>query len=163
MFGRPPTGPARNEAITRRRFLYTGASLFGLTILGGFIGRSLLAVPAISNFYTRALSDRNLAGPAITVYKMVPLAGCRYAKADVTHMASKIFPNIEAARARRQHARFFYGLKSVTLTAAQVNGMDAWKLFCGRKDWDARVAGDVTHWQRLGINTTTIWRAVQRA
>jgi hypothetical protein len=161
MFGHKAHGPAGNEEVTRREFLTTGAKIVGLIPLLGFFTGSLFQLRL--NFYQKAMLRRNLAGEPITVYKMVPLPGRRYAKADPKHMANKTFPSIDAARARRQHAAFFYGLKRIDLPRTVVNGHDKYTLFCGRNDWDVRVAKDRRHWQKLGINLNSVSNTVRNA
>lgn len=161
MFHRITTGLRGVERINRRQFLYAGFGLFGVGSLLAF-----LRVPQLSprsNFYQKALARRDLSGGPITVYKMVPLPGREYAKADAPHMANKLFPSIEAARARRQHKAFFYGLKRLDLPRSLVNGMDGDTLFCSRKDLDCRVAKDRRHWQRLGIDVEAVFRMMRNA
>jgi hypothetical protein len=79
------------------------------------------------------------------------------------HMANKIFPSIAAARARRPHRGFLYGLKSVPLPRSLINGMDQYALFCNRKDFDQRVRADRHHWQRLGVDVDTVFGIVKNA
>jgi hypothetical protein len=161
MFGRKPHGPAGNETVTRREFFTATAKLLGALPILGFLGGPLFQLRL--NFYQKAWLRRNLTGEPISVYKMVALPGRRYAKADPKHMANKIYPSIEAARARRQHQAFFYGLKRIDLPRTLVNGMDSYTLFCGRKDFDCRVATDRRHWQRLGVNVDAVFTVVRNA
>ena len=162
MFGQQTDGPTREKhEVTRREFLTAGAKILGLASLIGFVGRSVFQFGR--NFYQKAWLRRNLTAGSVTVYKMVALPGRTYAKCDPKHMANKIFPSIEAARARRQHAAFLYGLKRIDLPSALVNGMDQRALFCGRKDLDVRVATDRRHWQRLGIDIDAVFHVVRDA
>jgi hypothetical protein len=91
---------------------------------------------------------------------MVPLPGRKYGKAETSHMANKIFPSMEAARARRPHAGFVYGLKTVPLPPSLVKGLDAYSLFCNRKDFDQRVRRDLHHWQSLGLDVNAVFGVV---
>jgi hypothetical protein len=94
---------------------------------------------------------------------MVPLPGLKYGKAEMRHMANKVFASIEAARARRPHKGFLYGLKPVPLPASLVNGMNHYALFCNRKDFDQRVRTDRHHWQHLGIDVSAVFDTVKNA
>jgi hypothetical protein len=161
MFGQKAHGPTGSKEVTRRGFLITGATFLGAIPLLGFIGGSFFRLH--QSFYQKAWRNRNLAGKPVTVFKMVPLPNCRYANADLPHMANKIFPSIEAARARRQHKAFFYGLKQIDLPRPLVNGMDGYTLFCDRKDLDYRVRTDRRHWQRLGIDVDSVFSMVRNA
>jgi hypothetical protein len=161
MFGHKLRGGTGNETVTRREFLATGAKLASAIPILGFLGDPLFQLRL--NFYQKAWLRRNLPGDPITVYKMVALPGRTYAKADPKHIANKIFPTIEAARARRQHKAFFYGLKRIDLPRTLVNGMDKYTLFCNRKDFDCRVATDRRHWQRLGVNIDAVFTVVRNA
>ncbi len=161
MFNRITTGLRGVERINRRQFLYTGLGLFGVGSLLAFFRLPQLSLQ--SNFYQRALARRDLSGGPITVYKMVPLPRCEYSKADAPHMANKIFPSIEAARARRQHTAFLYGLKCIDLPRTLVNGMGSYTLFCTRKDFDYRVATDRRHWQRLEVDVDTVFNVIRNA
>jgi hypothetical protein len=127
----------------------------------GFLRRSFLKLKP--DFYEKALQRRDFSGPSATVYKMVPLPGRKYDKAETHHMANKIFPSIEAARARRPHRGFLYALKAVPLPRLLVNGMDQYTLFCNRKDFDQRVRRDLHHWQALGIDTDAVFGVVRNA
>jgi len=115
------------------------------------------------SFFERAWQQRDLTGAPITVYKMVPLPGIKHGNAEVHHMANKIFPNITAARARRPHRGFLYGLKLVSLSASFVGGMDEATLFGNRKDFDKRVHSDCRHWQRLGVDVNSLFSVVKNA
>jgi hypothetical protein len=161
MFGLNAHGPAGKREVNRRQFLSLLGSAFGASALFGLFGRA--PAPVRSNFYRRAWRQRDFNGEPITVYKMVALPGRKYAKADGPHMANKIFPSLEAARARRQHQAFVYGLKRIELPRPLVNGMDRDTLFCGRKDLDCRVAKDRRHWQRLGVDIEVVFRMVRDA
>lgn len=94
---------------------------------------------------------------------MVQLPGLKYGKAELRHMANKIFPSIEAARARRPHKGFLYGLKIVTLPSALVGGVDRGTLFCDRKDFDQRVRRDRHHWRNLGVDADAVFGTVMNA
>ena len=106
---------------------------------------------------------RNLDRDPISVYKMVPLPSIKYDNAEMRHMANKIFPSVAAARARRPHRGFIYGLKTVPLPRSLINGTDQNTLFCSRKDFDQRVRADRRHWQRLGIDVDTVFSTVMNA
>ncbi len=161
MFGHTSHGPAGRSPITRREFVATSVSFLGSLSLLGFLGRSFLKPQ--SDFYEKALQNRDFSGASATVYKMVPLPGHRYDRADISHMANKIFPSIEAARARRPHRGFLYGLKAVPLPRPLVNGMDEYTLFCHRKDFDQRVRRDLHHWQNLGLDVNAVFGVVRNA
>ncbi len=145
--------------MTRRDFLYSAARLFSLIPLLPFLGQRL--IHGGRDFCQRTLLHQDFQSEIITVYKMVPLPGRKCDKAEVRHMANKIFPSIEAARARRPHRGFLYGLKPVPLPRSLVNGMDEQALFCGRKDFDQRVHADRHHWQNLGIDITAVFDVVR--
>jgi hypothetical protein len=147
--------------LDRRGFLQTAATLLAAIPFLGFFGNSPLKLRL--GFYQKAWLCRDLSASPITVYKMVPLPGRTYAKADAPHMANKIFPSIDAARARRQHAEFLYGLKKIDLPRSLVNGMDEYSLFCNRKDFDQRVRSDQHHWQRLGVDVNAVFSVVRNA
>src|SRR5208282_5965949 len=102
MFGQTTHGLTGNGEVTRRKFLATGVGLLGSLSIFGLLRRPFLK-PV---FYTKALQNRDFSGASATVYKMVPLPGHKYDKAETRHMANKIFPSIEAARARRPHRGF---------------------------------------------------------
>ncbi len=161
MFDRITTASRGLERINRRQFLYAGFGLIGVGSLLAFFRLPQLSLQ--SNFYRRALARRDLSGGPIPVYKMVPLPGCKYSKADAPHMANKIFPSLEAARGRRQHKAFFYGLKRIDLARSLVNGMGSDTLFCSRRDLDYRVAKDRRHWRRLGVDMEAVFRVVRNA
>ena len=161
MFGQTIHGLKGNAEVTRRKFLATGVGLFGSLSIFGLLRRSFLKPQA--GFYTKALQNRNFSGPSTTVYKMVPLPGHKYDKAETSHMANKVFPSIEAARARRPHRGFVYGLKAVPLPRSMVNGMDQYTLFCHRKDFDQRVRRDLHHWQSLGVDVNAVFGVVASA
>lgn len=154
--------PTANAKFDRRKFLRGGLFL-GFSLMSGLLGRALVATGQPLNFYERAMLRRNLGGPPIKVYKMVPLSGRHYSPTDLRHMTNKIFPSIDAARARRQHKAFFYGLREIHLPRPLVNGMDHYTLFCGRKDWDVRGPIDARHWRRLGINISTARNVIRNA
>jgi hypothetical protein len=161
VFGLKTQGPLGKEEVTRREFLVTGAKIFGCIPLLGFFGRPLFQFRL--NFYQRAWRRRDFSAAPVTVFKMVALPGQTYSKADAPHMANKVFPSIEAARARRQHKAFLYGLKRIELPRSLVNGMDGDTLFCRRNDLDCRVAKDRRHWQRLGVDVDKVFRVVRNA
>jgi hypothetical protein len=144
--------------VTRRGFLVTGVSFLGSLSMFGLLNRSFLK--SQPSFYKKALQNRDFSGSPATVYKMVPLPNHKYDKADINHMANKIFPSIEAARARRPHHGFVYGLKTVPLPRSLVNGMDQYALFCHRKDFDQRVRRDLHHWQSLGVDVNAVFGVV---
>jgi hypothetical protein len=127
----------------------------------GLLRRSLFKLQP--DFYVKALQRRDFSGISATVYKMVPLPGRKYDKAETNHMANKIFPSIEAARARRPHRGFLYGLKAVPLPRPLVNGMDQYTLFCHRKDFDQRVRRDLHHWQALGVEVSAVFDVIRSA
>jgi hypothetical protein len=161
MFGQQPHGPAGNKEVTRREFLANGVQFLGLIPLLGFFG-SFLFRPTHSSLQRLG---RSLDSPddVLTVYKMVPLLGIKYNKAEIGHMANKIFPSIEAAHAHRPHRGFLYGLKAVPLPNSIVGGMDKDTLFYNRKDFDQRVLSDKHYWQRLGVNVSVIFGVVKNA
>jgi hypothetical protein len=161
MFGQTIHGLKGNAEVTRRKFLATGVSLLGSLSIFGLLRLPFLKPQA--GFYTKALQNRNFSGASTTVYKMVPLPGHKYDKAETNHMANKVFPSIEAARARRPHRGFVYGLKAVPLPRSMVNGMDQYTLFCHRKDFDQRVGRDLHHWQSLGVDVNAVFGVVASA
>ena len=159
MFGHKSHGPAGERPVTRREFVATAAQFLAAIPFFGFFSRSAFGFQA--DFYEDAWQRRDCAADPVTVYKMVPLPGCKYDKAETRHMANKIFPSIEAARARRPHRGFLYGLKPVPLPRSLVNGMDRDALFCSRKDFDQRVNTDRHHWRNLDIDTTAVFDVVR--
>jgi hypothetical protein len=161
MFGQKAHGPAGKSEVTRREFVATGIGFLGSLSIVGLLSRSFLKPK--SDFYEKALRGRDFSGISATVYKMVPLPGRKYDKAETNHMANKIFPSIEAARARRPHRGFLYGLKAVPLPRSLVNGMDQYTLFCHRKDFDQRVRRDLHHWQALGVDVNAVFGVVANA
>jgi hypothetical protein len=161
MFGYKTPGPTGKQEVTRREFLATGAKIFGFIPLLGFFSGPQFRFRL--NFYQKAWQRRDFSAAPVTVFKMVALPGQTYSKADAPHMANKIFPSLEAARARRQHKAFFYGLKRVELPRSLVNGMDGDTLFCRRKDLDCRVVKDRRHWQRLGVDVEKVFCVVRNA
>jgi hypothetical protein len=163
MFGHKSHGPAGESPVTRREFVATSIGFLGSLSIFGLLSRSFLKLKLKPDFYDKALQRRDFSGPSATVYKMVPLPGHKYDKAELRHMANKIFPSIEAARARRPHRGFLYGLRAVPLPCSLVNGMDQHKLFCHRKDFDQRVRRDLHHWQALGIDTAAVFGVVRNA
>ena len=159
MFGFKPHGPAGDSPVTRREFVATAAKLLAaIPFLGFFSGSAFGAQP---DSYESAWQRRDCSADPVTVYKMVPLPGYKYGKAEARHMANKIFPSIEAARAHRPHRGFVYGLKAVPVPRPLVNGMDQCALFCGRKDFDQRVHADRYHWQSLDIDITAVFDVVR--
>jgi len=150
-----------SEPLNRRHFLRTTAKFLAALPLFGLFGASLLKLRP--SFYQKAWLRRDFSANPVTVFKMVPLPGVKYGNAEIRHMANKIFPSIDAARARRQHPGFLYGLKKIVLPRSQTNGMDEYTLFCGRKDLDARVASDRRHWQRLGIDIDQVFSVIRNA
>jgi hypothetical protein len=154
-------GNRGKPAVTRRVFLTTAATFIGTIPILGLIGRSLL--PLRRNSYQQAAARHDLCSDPISVYKMVPLPGIKYDKAEMRHMANKIFPSVAAARARRPHRGFLYGLKPIALPRSLTNGMDQCALFCNRKDFDQRVRADRRHWQRLGVDVDTVFSVVRNA
>ncbi len=160
MYGRNEQKLGTNGQITRRKFLCRAGTLLGFSVAGAFIIRRLFPVAPAS--YNKGPKQRDFSAAPITVYKMVPLPGYRYYNADRGHMANKIFPSIEAARARRQHPAFFYGLKQVELAPSLVNRVGASDFFGGRKDMDVRVAADRRHCQKLGIDVDNIFEVVTK-
>ncbi len=161
MFDYKTSEPRGEQPTNRRQFLYSLGSLFSAGTLLGLFGGPLFQLR--HNSYQKALLRRSLTGGPITVYKMVPLPGVRYNKAETRHMANKIFPSIEAAKSHRPHRGFLYGLKPIHLAAAVVNGRDAYALFGNRKDFDQRVLSDRLHWQRLGIKQSAVFGIVKNA
>jgi hypothetical protein len=159
MFGHKPYGPAGDSPVTRREFVTTAAKFLGAIPFLGFFSNSVFG--SQPDFYEKAWERRDCAADPVTVYKMVPLPGLKYGKAETRHMANKIFPSIEAARARRPHGGFLYGLKTVPLPRPLINGMDGQALFCGRKDFDQRVHADHHHWRDLDIDTTAVFNVVR--
>jgi hypothetical protein len=161
---RPYTGAidgVSDRPLDRRGFLQAAAKfLAAIPFLGFFSGSVFGSQP---DFYENAWQRRDCAADPVIVYKMVPLPGCKYDKAEVRHMAHKIFPSIDAARARRPHRGFLYGLKAVPLQRPLVNGMDEHALFCGRKDFDQRVHADRHHWRNLDIDITAVFDVVRDA
>jgi hypothetical protein len=149
------------QPIDRRGFLQAAAKFLAVIPFFGFVGNSPIKLGL--GFYQKAWQHRDFSAGLITVYKMVPLPGLKYAKADAPHMANKIFPSIDAARARRPHKAFIYGLKRIDLPRTLVNGMGRYPLFCGRKDLDARVASDRRHWRRLGVDMDTVFSVIRNA
>jgi hypothetical protein len=161
MFRHKPHRAIQRRELTRRTFLRSlGVLAVGAVAVNAWVRRALATA---GDWYQRVMMLRDFSGPAVTVYKMVPLAGRRYSRADLGHMANKIFPTAEAALARRQHALFFYGLKAVELPRSAVNGFDKWILFLKRKDFDARGHTDRRHWTRLGISVDTAFQFVRDA
>lgn len=156
-----PANTGSKPRISRRTFV----RCLGVLTVGTLATHSLVrqAFAVAGDWYRRALLTRNFNAARITVYKMVPLPGYRYSKADLAHMANKIFPTPEAALARRQHATFFYGLKAVSLPRSAVNGLNRQILFLTRKDFDARGKTDRRHWTRLGISVDTAFQIVRNA
>jgi hypothetical protein len=161
MFGRISHGPLGKSEVTRREFIATSAGFLGSLSVLGLLSRSFLKPQP--DFYERALRGRDFSGTPATVYKMVPLPGRKYDRAETNHMANKIFPSIEAARVRRPHRGFMYGLKAVSLPRPLVNGMDQYALFCHRKDFDQRVRRDKHHWQNLGVDVNAVFGVVSSA
>jgi len=161
MFGRISHGPAGKNEVTRREFLATSISFLGSISILGLLKQSFLK--SSPSFYEKALQGRDFSGASATVYKMVPLPGRKYNRAEVSHMANKVFPSIEAARARRPHPGFLYALKAVPLPRTLVNGMDEHALFCHRKDFDQRVRRDLHHWQNLGLDVNAVFGVVSSA
>jgi hypothetical protein len=161
MSGYRTHGPAGKSEITRREFVATGVGFLGSLSIFGLLRQSYLK--SQPNFYEKALQGRDFFGAPATVYKMVPLPGHKYDKAEMNHMANKIFPSIEAARARRPHRGFVYGLKAVPLPRSLINGMDQYTLFCHRKDFDQRVRRDLHHWQNLGVDVNAVFGVVANA
>lgn len=161
MFGYKAHGPTVSKEVTRREFLASGVQYLSFIPLLGFF-RSSLFRPSHSSLQKLG---RNLDSPddVVTVYKMAPLAGTKYGKAEMNHMANKIFPSIKAAKAHRPHKGFLYGLKAVPLPASLISGMDKYALFGSRKDFDRRVLSDRQHWQLLGIRTNAIFSIVKNA
>jgi hypothetical protein len=161
MFGLKAHGPAGDRPVTRREFVTTAAKFLGaIPFLGFFSGR---VFGSQIDFYENAWQRRDCSADPVTVYKMVPLPGRKYDKAETRHMANKIFPSIDAARARRPHRGFLYGLKPVPLPRSLVNGMDQQALFCTRKDFDQRVHADRHHWRNLDIDITAVFDVVRNA
>ena len=146
--------------VTRREFLAKGTKLLGFVPLLGLFSGSLFRLRP--DFYKKAWPGRDFSADLVTVYKMVPLSGLKYGKAEAHHMANKIFPSIDAARACRPHKGFLYGLKAVPLPGALVNGVDGAALFCGRKDLDQRIRTDRHHWQHLGVDIDTVFGVVMK-
>ena len=161
---RPNTGSVdgvSGRPLDRRGFLQATAKfLLAVPFLGLFSGSLLRLRP---DFHQKAWPQRDVSAGPITVYKMVPLPGLKYGKAEMAHMANKIFPSIEAARARRPHGGFLYGLKTVPLPGSLVGGIDAYTLFCNRKDFDQRVRTDRHHWQRLGVDVDIVFGVIKNA
>lgn len=160
MFGQSQ-GPAGQSPLSRREFVASAVGLPGSFSVFALLKRSLFRPEP--GFYEKALQHRDFSGPFATVYKMVPLPGRKYDKAETNHMANKIFPSIDAARARRPHRGFVYGLKAVPLPRSLVNGMDQYTLFCHRKDFDQRVRRDLHHWQALGVDVTAVFGVIANA
>jgi hypothetical protein len=160
MFGYKAHGPTEGKDVTRREFLASGAQYLGFISLGVF-GSSLFR----SAHSSQQKSGRNLNSPdeVVTVYKMVPLPRIKYDKAEINHMANKIFPSIAAAHAHRPHRGFLYGLKAVPLPNLLVVGTNQNTLFCGRKDFDQRVRTDRRYWQHLGVDTDAVFGVVKNA
>jgi hypothetical protein len=161
MFGYKAHGPAGEREISRRDFVATSVGFLGSLFVLGLLRRSFLKPKP--DFYTKALQNRDFSGGSATAYKMVPLPGHKYDKAETSHMANKIFPSIEAARARCPHRGFQYALKAVPLPRSLVNGMDEYTLFCHRKDFDRRVRRDLHHWQNLGLDVNAVFGVVATA
>jgi hypothetical protein len=149
------------QPLDRRGFLQTAAKLLVTIPFFGFFSSSLLKSHV--DLFQKARLCRDSSPDPVTVYKMVPLTGVKYDNAEIRHMANKIFPSIAAARARRPHRGFLYGLKVVPLPASLVNGMDGYTLFCNRKDFDRRVRTDQHHWQRLGVDVNAVLSVVKNA
>jgi hypothetical protein len=147
-----------SEPLDRRGFLQTAATLLAAIPFLGFFGNSPFKLRL--GFYQKAWLCRDFSASPITVYKMVPLPGVKYDNAEIRHMANKIFPSIDAARARRPHRGFVYGLKAVPLPRALTCGMDESALFCSRKDFDQRVRKDRRHWQNLGVDADAVFGTV---
>jgi hypothetical protein len=147
--------------VTRRAFVRTLGVLSSGALLTNWMIRRALA--AAGDWYRRALLTRNFSGSAVVVYKMVPLSGCRYSKADLAHMENKIFPTPEAALARRTHAMQFFGLKPVSIPRAMTNGLGQQVLFLKRKDFDARGKRDRQHWTKLGVSVDNVFLIVRTA
>jgi hypothetical protein len=127
-----PANAGSKPPLSRRAFVRSaGVLVVGLVAINSVVRHALAAA---GDWYRRVMRLRNFSGPAVTVYKMAPLPGCRYSKADLAHMTNKIFPSPEAALARRQHAMFFYGLKAVSLPRSATNGFDGRVLFLSRKE-----------------------------
>ena len=158
MFGHKTHGPAGNKDVTRREFLSTGLTFLGAIPLLGFFG-GLLLRPTRSSW----LKTLNSSDGVVTVYKMVPLPGIKYDKAEICHMANKIFPSIAAAHAHRPHRGFLYGLKAVPLPRSLVNDTNGNVLFCGRKDFDQRVRTDQHLWRHLGVDVAAVFSIVKNA
>jgi hypothetical protein len=152
---------ASDQPLDRRGFLQAAAKFLAAIPFLGFFSGSAFA--SQSDFYEKAWERRDCAADPVTVYKMVPLPGLKYGKAETRHMANKIFPSIEAARARRPHGGFLYGLKAVPLPRPLINGMDEQTLFYNRKDFDQRVHADRHHWRDLDIDTTAVFDVVRNA
>ena len=158
MFGHKTHGPAGNKEVTRREFLAIGTKFLGAIPLLGFFGSLLLRPTRSSLVKTLSSSDG-----MVTVYKMVPLLSIKYNKAEIRHMANKIFPSIEAAKAHRPHHGFLYGLKPVPLPVSMIGGADKQVLFANRKDFDQRVLSDRRYWQHLGVDVNTVFGVVKNA
>jgi hypothetical protein len=155
------TNVVSDQALDRRGFLQTAARFLVSIPLLGFFGSSLLKLHP--DLCQKASSPQTFSAGPITVYRMVPLPGLKYDKAETRHMANKIFPSIEAARARRPHRGFLYGLKAVSLPCSLINDTAQGTLFCNRKDFDQRVRTDRRHWQNLGVNVDAVFGIVGSA
>jgi hypothetical protein len=160
VFSQDTHGTSGKHTLSRRHFLRKAASLLGLFSVSGFVVHQFFTAKPKLHQNT---SPSNDAPPELlTVYKMVPLRGREYMNAARHHMANKIFPSIEAARARRPHRGFFYGLKPVRLPSALVNNIDVRKLFNGRKDLDLRVVSDRLYCEKLGVEISSIFEIVKK-
>ena len=87
---------------------------------------------------------------------MRPRAGVKYARADLNHMRFKFYPSREAAVARLPHRGLRFDLAELQLRVPA--GVDAGRLFGGRKDLDIRVPADCLHMARLGVDIAHVKR-----
>ena len=118
-----------SEGLTRRSFIAT-------------IGTAGIAAGLMSSF------PIGRSRHTVRVVTFSPIAGRCYRRADLGHMANKIYPDKASALSRRPHAGFRAKLAYTTITVNEP--VSAETLFAGRKDLDFRVASDMKRLQQFG-------------
>ena len=118
-----------SEGLTRRSFIATiGTAGIAAGLVGSWtVGRSRHTVQVVT---------------------FAPISSRVYRRADLGHMANKIYPDKASALARRPHAGFRAKLVYTTISLNQPASVE--DLFAGRKDLDFRVASDMKRLKEFG-------------
>jgi hypothetical protein len=119
--------------VSRRCFLRQSAVAAGLLAVGGL--GSLVA--------TRE-----------QIWRVRPIPGIKYSRADLAHFRYKIYPSVAAAKGRLPHRGLRYQVERFDMALPDTVTIHA--LFGGRKDLDFRVASDVKYVQGLGLDAEVV-------